>query len=156
MSIKCVPSNKVVVEVTVLDPWWSDPTPEEFYEKGKRLDHAIRSSSNIDNDEIDSYVNQEYVYKTSSKEEFEHLADAIESELGIDMPCTKDYTYRYRRQNEKYGYCGTVYEFRYVVEEAYKNPLNFTCTNLSEEEQKYIDLILELKIKETLVGSEKD
>lgn len=156
MSIKSVPSSKVVVEVTVLDPWWGDPTPEEYYQKGKDIDQTIRSSGDIDNKEIDTYVNQEHIYKTSSNEEFEHLADAIESELDVDMPYTKAYTYRYRRPNEKCGYCGTVYEFRYVVEEAYKNPLNFTCSNLSNEEQEYIDLVLELKTKEALVGSEKD
>lgn len=94
------------------------------------------------------YIKQEHLYEVDG-EEFDTLYEALlykHEPEDIEKSILPKYSYRYKRPNDNCGSCSSTNDFKKVIEEAYRNPWEFSVSNaeqiLTIEQQKFLQNVI--------------
>jgi hypothetical protein len=156
--IKLKPTNKceVIVEpryagnYSVFRIGGCQRTPREEY----NLCEGIKVDIKRHVDDVERvYTKQEYLYEVDG-EEFETFYEALEYKYepeDIEKSILPTYSYRYKRPNDDCGSCSSTNDFKKLIEEAYRNPWEFTVNNaeqiLTKEQQKFLQNVINVGLE---------
>jgi hypothetical protein len=139
---KLVPTNQVLVEVSIKQPYLYDLDPETARRKGCVMEDQIHR--HVDDWE-DTSVKQKYVYRDSNGVEHETLYDALEYWFDEDG-ALEGYEIRYERpQDNGVGSRTKLSSFKEVIEEAWNNPNKFEIVSgpkLTAAQYKFLNKVL--------------
>lgn len=144
MSIKTVPTNKVLFTIDMKEPFYRELSPNEALEQAEQIKRDIER--HVDNIER-VWIKQIDAFETADGTEHKSLFDALVNEFdGVEVK--EGYQARYERPSDNGVGSRTAWmTYEEMIETAYQNPWNYTIvaatTPLDDDQKAFLQRVID-------------